>query len=148
MSKKLTVISGGKQVAIKDLTRQQLAVLDRKSAYESMKESLNQIETYFDKKGIEKKPNRGGIMIFFNKKVKDTLGYSCDEIDSIKDVFLCNFVRNLRDEAVSVFDDYQNRWDKTHAQYEEMKATLWELPVIAKENYDHKMNRLGKLKHG
>jgi hypothetical protein len=37
-------------------------------------------------------------------------------------------------------------WGLSH--YEEMKATLWELPVIAKENYDHKMKRLGELKYG
>lgn len=144
-----------KQVAIpttkkelKTLSRFDLEQESRKQAYQEQRSAVSvlQVMPCNDNKGNDKLPNGAGIMTQFNKRVKQHLGYSCDEIDQIQDVFLCNAVRSLRDEFTQVAKEYINGWQGTFEQYEELKRILWLLPVIAKENLSNKTTRINEAK--
>lgn len=92
--------------------------------------SMASTKNYVDKKGIDKSPNAAGLMKHFNRLVKETLGYGCDDIDRIKDSFLCIAVTNCRTKAVMIYARFIESWDGTQSHYDEMKAQLWSIPRI------------------
>lgn len=130
-----------------ELTRQELAVIERKTVISSQSEALASLPPVKLKNGELKLPSKAGLIIRFNTLVKQTFGISCDEIDKAQDVYMSGIVRSLRDEFTQVVNEYKGTWDETEAHYNEMKAALWELPKIAFENYQHKLERMRGLKN-
>jgi len=146
MSKELVLSKKDRALMIKGLPRYEISAIERKASYQEQRDAVDNLPPYFDKKGNREQPTKSGLMIRFNKLVKDQFEISCDEIDNAKDVFMCNIVRSLRDEFTAIIDEYVAAWNDTELHYKEMKSKLWELPVIAREMYDLKMNRLNGVK--
>jgi hypothetical protein len=127
---------------LRGLSRYEVEKRCRELAYQDQRETASALPKYITQKGDIKSPNATGLMVSFNAKVKKCLGYSCDEIDKIKDIFLCNSVRALRDEFIQICRGYVERWDGSVEMYDELKKVLRELPVIAKQNLDNKMTQI------
>lgn len=141
-----------KQLSTVKPTRFEIEKISRRMAYEAQREAVKQIMKFtftnpdgtplLDETGDMKKPNGAGLMISFNKAVKDSFGYSCDEIDQIEDAYLCNAVRALREDFILIMNYYIQHWKGSMDKYSEMKRLLRELPVSAKESYIDKLKRL------
>ena len=138
--------STGKELEL--LTHFQVRQKARKMAYHEVMDLVSQLELkpYNGKKGNTELPNGKGLIIQFNAKTKKCLGYSCNEIDQIQDLFLSGAVEQLRYEAISIYAEYLAKWDGSLEMYEEMKALLWALPEIAKENLQNKREKLERIK--
>jgi hypothetical protein len=146
MSKEIAISNKDKELVVKSLPRHELAILERKASYHEQQDAVDNLPPYFDKKGNRVEPTKSGLMIRFNKLVKEQFQIGCDEIDKAKNVFMSNIVRALRDEFTGIIDEYVAAWDETEQHYKEMKFKLWELPVMAREQYEQKMNRLAGIK--
>lgn len=137
----------------KELTRFQVETIGRKLAYADQRGAASKVSLLsFPVKPCKaspdgfKSPSAKGLIVHFNKLTKDTLGYSCDEIDKIEDVFLTGVIASLRYESEAVMREYEQTWNGTKEHYEEMKAVLWTLPISAKQAYDNKMANMAKAK--
>ena len=115
----------------------------RTRQYTKQRNATKQIgaKTYLND-GVEEMPKADKLMISFNTKVKKVFGYSCSEIDNVKDAVLSMAIGSCREKAVLVIEQFDKTWDGTKSHYDEFKRVLRELPVIEHEN----LKALGLLK--
>ena len=135
MSKEIAINKKDKALAVKELTTNELAILERKSAYQDVRQKAKLLPSITLDNGDSKVPNAAGLIKKMNNKVVQVFGESCKDIDAIQDIVASNEIRAIRNMVLDLWNKFESRGDFSECAYESMKKTMDSLIEISFESY-------------